>query len=771
MGLVDYYRLREKTSAPPAPADRRTLEAYDDPLFQTSFVRRREEGTLEAALLLDGVRCTACLWLIEESLKRLDGVCGVQVNYVTRRATLAWRETDTKLSHIVARLSVLGYGAHPYLPQQIDDARRSEKRRWLWRLFVAGFGMMQVMMYAVPAYIAQPGEFSTEYETLMRWASFVLTVPVIAYAAQPFFLGAYRGLRAGRAGMDLPVALGIATAFLASTWATFTHQGEVYFDSLTMFVFLLLLGRYLELRARESAGASLAHLARVTPSFAERLSAFPSSRLGERVLAAQLLPGDLLLVRPGEAIPADGVVLEGISTVDEALLTGESVPVQKIAGSAVVGGSQNVDSSLVVRVERVGQSGILASIARLVEQAAAQRPPLAEMADRYAQHFVWWVLIATSITTAVWAFIDPIRAPWIAVSLLVATCPCALSLATPVALTAATGRLARQSLIITKGHALETMAQATDYVFDKTGTLTEGKLSVVTEKVLGRHTREHCLAVIHTLENLSEHPIAKALCAHANASLRTPRRMMSLQTDSCRNIPGAGIQAIIDGCTYRVGTLAYCAEIARGPFGLAISTELSVSPYTRVWLATNDALLAFYDLSDCMKPDARALIGSLHAAGKNTHLLSGDGVGVVMEVARCLGMQNIRATATPEEKRLYVLALQRAGAKVVMVGDGVNDAPVLAQADVSIAMGSGATLAQTRADAVLLNGRLADLQSAISVSRSTRRIIHQNLFWSFGYNLAVIPLAAMGMLNPWIAGVGMSVSSLLVVLNALRLRA
>ncbi|HKY01045.1 MAG TPA: heavy metal translocating P-type ATPase metal-binding domain-containing protein, partial [Burkholderiales bacterium] len=456
LGLGDYYRLREASGTRPEiePGE---FSPYDDSLFQATFVRQVGNGIREASLLLEGVRCAACLWLIEETLKRVPGVQSIEVNYVTRRASLRWDAAVASLSYILQRIAAIGYRAHPYQAEKIDVLRRAEQRQWLWRLFVAGFGMMQVMMYAVPAYVAGIGDLSAEYETLMRWASFVLTVPVVAYSAQPFFVGAWRGLRAKKMGMDLPVALGVLIAFVASTWATFTHRGEVYFDSLTMFVFLLLLGRYLEMLARNAASRALAHLAQLRPNIAARLQNYPGSREAAPIPVAQLAVGDVILVKPGESIAADGCVLEGRSAVNEALLSGESMPVAKKPGADVVGGSVNVESPLIVRVTRVGEAGTLASIVRLVEQAAAQRQPMADMADRYAQRFVWLILAVTLIAVAVWFAIDPARAPWIAVSLLVATCPCALSLATPVALTTATGRLARQGMIVTSGHSIEAL--------------------------------------------------------------------------------------------------------------------------------------------------------------------------------------------------------------------------------------------------------------------------------------------------------------------------
>ena len=731
-------------------------------------MRDAGEGLNEASLLLEGVRCSACLWLIEEMLRRLPGVESMEVNFVTHRAVLRWHPGAVRLSGVLQTLGKLGYGAHPYRPQQIDALQRTAQRQWLWRLFVAGFGMMQVMMYAVPVYVAGAGDMLPEYEALMRWASFVLTVPVVFYSAQPFFSGAWRGMHAGRLGMDFPVALGIAIAFIASTWATLHHEGEVYFDSLTMFIFLLLFGRYLEMLARNAAGRSLSHLARLTPMLAERLHDFAFSRESERVPVAQLTVGDVLVARPGEAIAADGVVIEGCSAVDEALLSGESMPLAKSPGSVVVGGSINIENPLFIRVQRVGAASTLASIVRLVEHAAAQKQPLAQMADRYAQKFVWLILAASVVAAVAWLFIDPSRATWIAISLLVATCPCALSLATPVALTTATGNLARHGMIVTQGHTIESLARATDFVFDKTGTLTDGRLSVLSFTTKGSLSRDECLAIAEALERASAHPIGKAVHAFSADLLQGPAVLVDAAGQ--RDEAGAGIEALIAGRRYRLGNFEFCAALSQSGDVRHLSNVETVCEFTRIWLAREGEILARFDLSDRIKEGALELVASLKAAGRKVHLVSGDALGPVMRIAQQLDIDAFRGSTTPAGKQAYVEALQRDGAHVAMIGDGVNDAPVLARADVSVAMGDGALLAQTHADAVLMSGAPRDLQKGLRLAERTLGVIHQNLAWAFAYNLAVMPLAAAGLVNPWLAGLGMSVSSLLVVMNALRLK-
>jgi Cu2+-exporting ATPase len=748
-GLGDYYRFRESMPERPVAGDEAEFLVYDEPAAQAGFVTAGPGDEREAALLLEGIRCAACIWLSEQTLARLPGVVSAQVNYATRRARVRWRAGEIPLSRILAAIAAIGYRAFPFEPGRADAMHRREQRAAFWRLFVAGFGMMQVMMYAVPVYLAEAGTMTEDIEQLMRWASLVLTLPVVLYSSAPFFQGARRDLRAGRLGMDVPVALGIAVAFAASVWATVAGTGEVYYDSVTMFVFLLLGGRYLELRARQRAGAALDHLMRLAPEVCNRV-VDPDALTAERVAVATLVAGDRVLVKPGETVPADGVIESGEGALNESLLTGESLPVRRGRGDDVVGGAINVGDPLVVRVTRVGGDTVLSGIVRLVERATLEKQRIVELADRYAHWFVLAVLAIAVVAAAGWAAFEPGRALWIAVSVLVVTCPCALSLATPVALTAATGELAQRGFVVTRGHAIETLARATDFVFDKTGTLTEGELHVRDIELGGALDESECLAIAAALERGSEHPIARAILARAGASVRL------FAVADVVAAPGAGIEALVQGVRYRIGTPAFCGVEEGGS--------------SDVVLAASDGLLARFTLQDRVRDDAMALIGSLTAAGRHVHLLSGDAPGVVDAVADGLGMERRRARASPEAKQAYLRELQREGRVVAMVGDGINDAPVLAQADVSVAMASGAHLAQARADAVLVSNRLSDLAEAILLSRKAIRIVRQNLLWATLYNAVAIPAAVAGFVTPWIAGIGMSGSSLAVVLNALRLR-
>ncbi len=771
-GLADYYRNRDALPNAPREAMPKIVEGlqlYDHADFQKSFVRvlgdDPDHGEREASLILEGITCSACIWLNEQHLSRLVGVTAVDINYATRRARVRWDERRIKLSEILTAIAAIGYRAYPYDATKSEELARQERRRALWRVFVAGFGMMQVMMYAVPVYFAGPGEMTAEVEQLMRWASLVLTVPVVFYSAAPFFANAWRDLRLRRAGMDVPVALGIGAAFAASVWATLTVSGEVYFDSVTMFVFFLLSGRFLEMSARQRAVSLTEELARLLPVVAARLPGYPAKRdFGdlEQVMAADLQPGDVVLVRPGEAIPADGRVVEGESSANEALLTGESAPVSKRPGSSVTGGALNIESPLLVEVTQVGEATRLSAIVRLMERAATEKPRLVEFADRIASRFIIMLLFLAVAVAVVWWFIDPGQALWITVSVLVVTCPCALSLATPVALTVASGAMARGGLLVTRSHAVETLARATHFVFDKTGTLTTGGMRVLEVLPLGQLGATASLQLAAALEQASEHPLGAAF-REASAGKVLP------QVDALVNEPGYGVNALHAGQRLRIGRPDYVLGGHGKPLPEAALSLLD-SGDTMIGLGDDAGWIALFRVGDEPRQEAVALVAALRAAGRQVTLLTGDGAAAACRVAQALGIDEVQAGASPQAKRDYVQRLQAAGAVVAMVGDGVNAAPVRAQAQVSVAMGGGSQLARTQADLVLLSENLDHLRQGVVVARRALHVIRQNLLWSVAYNLVALPLAMGGFITPWMAGIGMSGSSLLVVANSLRLQ-
>ena len=747
-GLEDFYRYRTSTAPRPDPRD--DWNAWDGETAQRELVRTLADGRREVVLLIEGLRCSACGWLIEHLLGRLPGVARISVNPASARAVLVWDPEQTALSVLLREVDRLGYRPHPLTPGERDSAALREQRAALRRLAVSGLGMMQVMMYAVGLYAgAIHAQMDPELETLLRWVSAIVATPVALYAGFPFFRGALRDLRARRPGMDVPVALAVGGAYSASIWHVFIGRGEVYFDSVTMFVFFLTIARFLELNARQRAGRASTALGRLLPATALRLSAAGE----ERVALAALEPGDRLRVRPGEAIPADGRILQGQSHVDESLLTGESVPCARGEGDAVVGGSTNTSGALEIEVTRTGSDTILASVMRLLERAQAERPAVARLADRIARVFVTALLLAAAVTGAVWLRIAPERAFEITLAVLVVTCPCALSLATPAALVSATSRLAREGLLVARADAIERLARVRQVVFDKTGTLTTGHIRLTQTQPLGPLNRHDCQAIAAAMEAEAGHPLARAFDD-------LPRDASVHRIESHA---GRGVSAQSSNGRLRLGRPDWVAALAGTAPPAAPTT-----PGTHILLGNEQGVLAAFTLTDPVRPDAAAAIAALRAAGIKLAIASGDAPEAVAGIAGQLGIDDWQAQLTPEAK-LTAIASRRADGPVAMVGDGVNDAPVLAGADVAIAMGSGAAIAHGSADLLLAGERLGAIAPGWQLARRTRAIIRQNLTWAAGYNALALPLAATGQIPPWAAAIGMSASSLLVVLNAMRL--
>ncbi|MFT3759099.1 heavy metal translocating P-type ATPase [Thauera sp.] len=765
-GLVDYYRHRDampETRREAMPVELQELGLFDHPDFQKSFVRPVGEHEREASLILEGITCAACVWLNEKHVARQEGVSAVEINYATRRVRVRWDERRIKLSDILGAIQAIGYRAYPYDAERSEQIADRERRSMLWRVFVAGFGMMQVMMYAFPVYVAREGDMSWNMELLMRWASLLLTLPVVLYSAAPFFKRALRDIRLRRLGMDVPVALGVGSAFLASLWATLTDGPEVYFDSVTMFVFFLLGGRYLEMVARQKAVRGVEELGKVLPSFAERLAGWPEQVAGERVPASQLVVGDVLRVRPGEVIPADGIVVEGVGEVNEALLTGESLPVAKRAGDLLTGGSINVSSPLLFRVEHVGDETKLAAIRRLMERAAMEKPRVATQSDKVAEWFIVTLLALASLTGIAWYFIDSERALWVFVSVLVVACPCALSLATPTALTVGTDAMARMGVLVTRGHAIETLANATHFVLDKTGTLTYGRMRLDEVLPLGGRDAAGLTALAAAIEQGSEHPVAVGL-REAARGMQLPS-VHALQAET-----GQGMQGALNGEAFWIGRPQYVAGAA-GLMPPPALESFAEQGGTVVALASAAGWQGLFRLADTVRAEAGPFVRQLAQDGIKLGVLSGDAPRAVAAVADELDIAEAHGGMSPQGKQGWIADLQKTpDAVVAMVGDGVNDAPVLAQAHVSVAMGGGTELARNQADIVLLNENLGSLGRAVLLARKTLRIIRQNLWWSFAYNFTSVPLAMLGLVTPWMAGVGMAGSSLLVVLNAMRLQ-
>jgi len=760
-GLDAFYERRTTNADTPRPErdSRDEWSHWDESAAQAGLVRATDDGMREVSLLLEGMHCGACIWLIESWLSRCPGVAHTSVNFATRRARVVWDPGKARLSDLLRAVVAIGYRGYPYDPARREALARHESRALLLRLAVALLAMMQVMMFAVPTYVTVDG-VEPAHRLLLEWASLTLTLPALLYSGAPFFRGAWRDLRLARPGMDVPVALGLAAAFVASAWATLSGGGAVYYDSVTMFIALLLCARYVEFVARRRAGDAVEVAARARPSTAERLPAWPARDHVETVAAVSLACDDLVLVRAGATVPADGEIVEGRASVEEAILTGESRPRSATPGDAVLAGSVVRDGALVVRVTAAGEATRLAAVERLAERAAGERPRIARIADRMAAWFVGALLVLAAVTAAVWWQIDPARVLPVTFAVLVVSCPCALSLATPAALAAAAGALARRRVVVVRADALESLARVTHVVFDKTGTLTTGRPALQETLPQGATTSAGALALAAALEARSEHPLAGAFRDAAPEGSPLPAAR------DVEVVPGSGVEGVVAGRRLRLGRPEFVAALSGQPLPPDVKR---VGPAaTCVALGDGEGFVALFAVGDALRPGAVELVARLRHAGIVPVLLSGDRAASVALVAEALAIADARGDAQPESKRDAVARLQAGGAIVAMIGDGINDAPSLAQAQVSVSLGSATPLAQWTADVVVLSDELPRIADVIAHARRTFRVVRQNLAWAFAYNLVAIPAAASGHVTPLVAALGMSVSSLLVVGNALR---
>jgi P-type Cu2+ transporter len=744
-----------------AEEDRQAWQLLDEPQEWQVFSQTTpgKPECWSSSVVFEGMHCAACAITIEQALKAIPGVQEVQVSAASHRGRITWKESVTRPSQWMAAAAQAGYRALPANDAHAHERRRHEARQMVWRVSVAGMCMMQVMMYATPSYVTAPGEISPNLIGLLRWASWVLSLPVMVFSCKPFFVNAWRDLKQRQISMDLPVALGMLIAFVVSSLGTFDPEGlfgsEVYFDSLTMFVFFLLTGRWLELRMRDkTAGALEAVMNRLPDQVVRQVG-----DQWQRVSIRKLVVGDVIEVLPGQAFAGDGVLIAGHSEVDEALLTGESRPLTRGVGDAVIAGSHNLSGRVLVRITQVGAATRFAQIVNLMESASVTKPQVAVLADRWAKPFLWGVLIAASASAWYGWQQSPAHAVMVAVSVLVVTCPCALSLATPSAMLAAAGALARGGVLVRRLSALQRLTEVDTVIFDKTGTLTRDDFTVSSVHVRDGVSPQQAVFLASALARQSIHPVSRALVAYARQTM--PAQDAALELQGFEEKSGQGLQARLqrDGQTMdlRLGSAAFCGAPALS------SDQLQVS------LADAHGWMATFELNEALREDAAAIVKSLQDKGLDVRILSGDGVAAVQRVARALHVESARGLCTPQDKLQQLQTLQKQGHRVAMVGDGLNDGPVLSGADVSFALGQAVPLAQAQADFVLLGGQLRDLLNAWQHSTLTMKIVRQNLVWALVYNLACIPLALLGMLPAWAAGLGMATSSLVVVLNALRL--
>ncbi|BDU52580.1 cation-translocating P-type ATPase [Limnohabitans sp. INBF002] len=711
----------------------------------------------DSHVVIQGMHCAACAFTVEEALMSVPGVQAAEVNAATHRAKVVWSAARVTPSAWMAAIAKAGYGALPAADSSLRQARHEESRRALWRWLVAGFCMMQVMMYAYPAYVSREGDITPDMVFLLRWASWVLTLPVVFFSCGPFFGNALRDIRARRVSMDLPVALGMVITFLLSSVATFEPEGifgaEVYYDSLTMFVFFLLTGRWLELRVRDRTAGALEALMNRLPDSVERQ--LPSGEF-ERVAVRRVMVGDVIRVLPSESFPADGVILQGQTLADEALLTGESRPQVRGVGDTVVAGSHNLSGIVTVRVVQVGEGTQFSQIVSLMENASLQKPRLAQLADRIAKPFLIGVLVLAALSAVYWWPTNPGHALMVAVAVLVVTCPCALSLATPAAMLAAAGNLARHGVLVRNLQALESLAEIDTLIFDKTGTLTQDGQRVTQVMTAEGVAPAFALGLAAALAKHSLHPLSRALVqAHESAG-----DVAAPDVQDVNEMIGQGLEGYLDG-RLRLGSFTFCAPKTKG-----IPDAASVC---QVHLCSENEWLASWQLSEDIRADAVQTVKALKDLNVDVWLLSGDQPESAQQVAQQVGITQAFGACTPQDKLSRMQTAQSQGARVAMVGDGLNDGPVLAGAHVSMAFGNAVPLAQSKSDLVLMGGSLLVVAQSVKLARHTLRVVRQNLVWAAAYNALCVPLAVVGLLPAWLAGLGMALSSLWVVLNSLRL--
>jgi len=709
-------------------------------------------GLEQLEFFAEGMHCANCARSIRSKVGALPGVARVEVNLTTARVSVAWDPQRSRLRTVLDTVEGLGFHAVPLNGAAGSDAQRAERRRMQKRIGLAALAAMQMSMYTVGLYVGAWTGIDPWIEQLLRVTAMLIAVPVMFYSGAPFLTGAWHDLRRRSLGMDVPVAAALALAFVASVINTFRGSGQVYFDSVAMFIGFLLVGRYIEMNVRRNSLDAGEALVRSLPATVTRLKPDGTS---ERIGLQQVAAGDRLVVPMGAVIPVDGI-LEGDGTlIDESLISGESVPVARASGEALPGGAINVGAACTLRASRDARHSTLASMAALIERAQAERPPQALAADRAAAQFVAWIVVLAAAVAAFWFWFDRARAFEATLAVLVVTCPCALSLATPVAIAAATTRLAKRGMLITRADALERLAAVDTVVLDKSGTLTSARMQLAEVRCLGALGREAVLRLAASLEQHSAHPLAAAFTGASTD--RCP-------VDDVRERAGQGLEGRIGGELWRIGRREYVAELAAAQPAAAASEGSD----DFIWLGSSAGFGAAFAVTDALRPDAAAAIAALRALGLTVRIASGDRRSTVTRVAAELGIGEASGRMSPQAKLELIGELQRQQHRVLMVGDGINDGPVLAAAHVSCAMGGGAALAHAAADLLLMNESLLSVAAAVQTARGTMRLMRSNLRWALGYNLCAVPLAAAGLVSPWLAALGMSGSSLYVVERARR---
>jgi len=759
-GLENFYQHRTQASEKPDPLNQSQqdeIHLYDDKALQEDFVTIKE-GISETHLSIANITCAACIWLLEREINNIEGIHRFTINHTSHRAILTWIDDDCSLSTVLLKVRKLGYKARPYQDDLANKQAKIEKRTSIFRIAIAGIATMQNMMFSLPLYLGSANSIDPEYIALFRWVSLIMCTPVVLFSAWPFIKAGLRDIRTRHLTMDLPVSIAILAAYSASSYITLFSssnlESDVYFDSVAMFTFFLLLGRFFEMQTRHKHLNSDADFSQLLPATARVKTAD-----GEVSKPAHKIEiGDVLIIHQGQISPADGIVVEGQSRFDESALTGEFLPISKTVGSVINGGTANVENTILISTTATPKHSRVSAIIRMLDQAQHEKPQTVQLADIVASYFVAFVLISASVAGLFWYFIDPNAVFSTVLSILVVTCPCALSLATPTAITSVNTFLRSKGLLMAKGHTIEAMNSTTDIIFDKTGTLTEGKLKLSSTTTYNGMTQQKAQTIAAALENHSRHPIANAF-----------KPYFKEKASQVETTLGYGLQGSFQDKTYRLGNIAFALnnEDPKDKIEESLGAHIFLSELSDNKQCT---LLAQFELSDTLREESLSCVKAFQTQGIQVHILSGDHLNSVQHIAHQLGIKHIKAAQSPEQKLNYVRKLQKENKEVAMVGDGINDLPVLSGARLSIAMGGASDITKLNSDAVLLNSHMCVLNLAFQSANKARKIIKQNMAWAIGYNLLMLPLAAMGLVPPYFAALGMSMSSLVVVFNSLRLK-
>ncbi len=772
----DYYRLREKPDASFASEiTRLSLEQianFDRTEVQLDFIRHPDpdkQNIVEAYLLLENIRCAACIWLNERHIRQLKGVQKVRVDYTSQQAYIIWDEQQIKLSEILKAIASIGYSALPFDPEHREKLIKEQKRKNSTRLLFTALLGMEVMAHAIATYwmggFDSAGQLQL-WEKIGRWTDLLVVSIMLVYSGADFYISAWRDIKNKHAGMDLPIVIGLSSAYIGSLIATIRQQHDVYFDSIAMFIFLMLAARIYELKGRLVAANALDRLLKIIPKTANRILINQSNRI-EEILITEIAEGDIVLVYPGEIVPLDGKIISGKSSFNESHLTGEMMPVVHQVGDDIINGSCNIDQPIQLEVSKTYSQSTLFNVFKLMEKGSSTRFNYTPLTEKFAQWFVWAILMIAAISVLFWSLVSPSQVLPVTIAVLIVSCPCALALATPVAVSLSSGILASDGILSINMKAMENLAQAETFVFDKTGTLTLGKPvlidNIVPTTKITFDEKKHLLNIAVSLEWTSEHPIAQAF--------KRSSPICPYQMSHHTNFPGQGVAATINKEQWKIGKLSFCCpKQQQDPDMLQQIEQARSQIYIPVFLSKNDSLMGYFLLKDPLRASAANIVPALKRLGvKHFYILSGDNSANIAPIASELGIGKFYGSMSPQDKLDWIQSEQSSGHRVVMIGDGINDAPILTAADASISFSEASDLAKINSDFVILGQNINLVPKLYERAKKNRAIIIQNLTWAIVYNLVAIPFAFIGWLPPWGAALGMSLSSFIVISNSLRL--